>query len=511
MLSLDARLAELELQTRATQPITEDYAISFGDHIANVYPKFPFNRHTTRLVEIAQRVFDGEIPRTLLMLPPRHFKSTIFSRFGPSYFLRRHPERTWAQGAHTQPLATEFGKAARDYFVAAGGVLDTSSTGKLRWTIANALGGFWGAGVGGGTGMPAHFINIDDPIKNREEAESAAYRRKLYDWWTNVMNTREEPGCLKLITHTRWADADLIGWLLQQVEELERDGNADAAEPWHVIEMPLIAEPIQTQIPATLTRERDDRPTGQALDPERFNEAWARKKQLNMPDRDWAALYQQRPQPDGGTVFSAEMFRYWEPAELPKRFSRKFLSVDCSFKDSPGTDMVAMVLFGQDAAGLWVIDMLNRRLGFTDTLQTTQQMHIPWGFNELVIEDKANGSAIVDTLKVSRAGFIVHAVNPQGGKVARANACTPQFNQGRVFFPRQHPLTPVLVSQLLKFPGDTYDDLVDAVSQGINFAQGTGPMRVSTVHYGHGATAPPPMRADGLPMGPVRRAVGGFR
>lgn len=495
--AIDAKIREAE--ERRKNPVVaapEPYNKSFGDMIAEVYPKFPFTRHTTRLIEIGQRVFIGELSRVLLMMPPRHYKSTVFSRFGPAYFLRKYPDRTWGQGAHTQTLAQEFGQDARDYFVASGGLLDPSSSGKGRWSVANALGGFWGAGVGLGTGLPAHFLNVDDPIKNRDEAESAAYRRRLYNWWSSVLNTREEPDCLKLITHTRWATADLIGWLIKQVEELERTGDGDAAEPWHVIEMPMIAEPIQTAVPATLTKEPDHRQPGEALDPERYDEEWARKKRLNTPERDWAALYQQRPTPDGGTIFSAPMFRFWvpegvagEPGDVvvPQRFIRKFNSVDCAFKDNPGNDMVAMTSWGQTNAGLWLLDMKNQRMGFSLTLETIKALYPVWQFGELVIEDKANGPAVVDSLIQSAAGFIVHAVTPDGGKTARANASTPQFTQGRVFFPRFHPLTATLVAQLLEFPGGTYDDLVDATTQAVNFAMGTGPMTVSTVHYGHGS------------------------
>jgi predicted phage terminase large subunit-like protein len=494
---IDAKIREAE--ERAKRPVVkppEPYAKSFGDFILDVHPKFQFTRHTTRLVEIGQRVFDAELTRTLLMLPPRHYKSTIFSRFGPAYFLRRYPERTWGQGAHTQTLAQEFGQDARDYFVASGGILDPSSAGKGRWSVANALGGYWGAGVGLGTGLPAHFLNVDDPIKNRDEAESAAYRRRLYNWWSSVLNTREEPGCIKLITHTRWATADLIGWLIKQVEELERSGDADAAEPWHVIEMPLIAEAIQTPVPATLTREPDDRQPGEALDPERYDKEWARKKELNTPERDWAALYQQRPAPDGGTIFSTKMLRFWvpegvpgEPGDVvvPRHFIRKFNSVDCAFKDNPGNDMVAMQLWGQTNAGLWLLDMKNQRMSFSVTLETIKLLHPAWQFGEAVVEDKANGSAVIDSLTQAAVGFTVHAVTPDGGKTARANASTPQFTQGRVFFPRFHPLTPTLTAQLLEFPGGTYDDLVDATTQAVNFTMGTGPMHVSTVHYGHGA------------------------
>jgi predicted phage terminase large subunit-like protein len=514
-----SRLAVLELERDAlasTNTPQEPYTRSFGDHIAAVYPKFPFTRHNTRLVEIGQRVGVGELRRLLLMLPPRHYKSTVFSRFLPSWFIRRYPDRTWGQGAHSQPLAEEFGQAARDYFIASGGILDPSSAGKGRWKVAAQLGGFWGAGVGKGTGLPAHFINVDDPIKNRQEAESAAFRRQLYDWWSTVLNTREEPGCSKLITHTRWVDADLIGWLISQVEELERDGNADAAEPWHVIQMPIIAEPVQVAVPATLTLEPDDRQPGEALDPDRYDAEWARKKRLNTPDRDWAALYQQRPQPSGGTVFNAEMFRFYGTRErpglegdtiLPDRFVRKLASLDCTFKDSPGSDMVALQLWGQDSAGAWLVDLVNQQLDFAATMDKIQALWPVWGFGELLVEDKANGSAVISTLKRAAAGFIVHAVEPLGGKVARANAATPEFNKARVFLPRWHPLTSLLTSQLLKFPGDTFDDQVDALSQAINTMQGTGPMRVTTATYGHGIPQQQPE-----PSPPRRRStIPGFR
>jgi predicted phage terminase large subunit-like protein len=492
-----SRLAELD----AAAPAEAPYTRSFGDHIAHVYPKFPFTRHTTRLVEIGQRIGSGEIPRLLLMLPPRHYKSTIFSRFLPSWFLRRYPDRTWGQGAHSQPLAEEFGQAARDYFVASGGALDPSSAGKGRWKVAGHLGGLWGAGVGKGTGLPANFLNVDDPIKNRQEAESAAYRRQLYDWWSTVLNTREEPGCLKLITHTRWADADLIGWLLLQVEELERDGNGDAAEPWHVMQLPMVAEPVQVAMSGPVTLEPDTREPGEVLDPDRFDAEWARKKRLNTPDRDWAALYQQRPQPSGGTVFTPEMIRYYGTTDrpgyegdvvLPERFVRTLGSIDCTFKDTAGTDMVALQNWGQNNAGLWLLDAVNRRMDFSATVKAITGLWPQWQFGELLVEDKANGSAVISVLKEAAVSYSLHAVQPDGGKVSRANAATPQFNQGRVFLPRHHPLTPLIVSQLLKFPGDTYDDQVDAMTQLVNHVQGTGPVRVSTVHYGRGTGAPPP-------------------
>lgn len=485
---------EIDRIATTTKPV-DNYTASFGDYIAAAYPAFPFTRHTNRLIALAQRMADGDLPRVMLELPPRHYKSTIFSRFLPGYFLRRFPHKSFGLGANTQTLAAEFSEAARDYYVASGGVLSPSSSGKDRWKTATGIGGMWCAGVGYGTGLPADFLGVDDPIKGREEAESAAYRRRLCNWWSTVLNTREEPGGIKLITHTRWSEADLIGWLLSRVEELEQEGHGDAAEPWHVISLPLIAEPILKPLPSLVTREPDPREPGQALDPDRYDEEWARRKQLNTPDRDWEALYQQRPSAGEGTVFTASTFRYYgttdQPGQegdliLPAVFNRKILSVDCSFKDSAGSDMVAMTLWAQNHDGLWLLDIINQRQDFPTTLETITAMHPVWGFTEALIEDKANGSAVISTLQRQAAGFLVHAVNPLGGKEARANAASVQFKQGRVFFPRHAPWLPTYTSQLLKFPADVFDDLVDSTTQALNFVAGTGPMRVSTVHYGRG-------------------------
>lgn len=482
---------QIALRDRESQlKPAQSYDRSFGDYISGVCPAFPWTRHTTRLVEIAQQIIDGHQPRVMIELPPRHFKSTIFSRLLPGYFLRRNPGKTFGLGAHTQTLAAEFSEAARDYYVASGGALSPSSAGKNRWKTAGGIGGMWGAGVGFGTGLPADFLGVDDPIKGREEAESAAYRRRLCNWWSTVLNTREEPGGIKLITHTRWSEADLIGWLLGQVEELDKEGHGDAAERWHVISMPVIAEPTIKPLPRLVTREPDNRQPGEALDPTRYDEEWAEKKRLNTPDRDWEALYQQRPSAGKGTVFMADTFRFYGPGEdqqLPENFIRRIASIDCSFKDSAGSDMVAFTLWGQNSQGMWLLDIINQRLDFPATVETIRAMLPSWRFNELLVEDKANGSAVISTLKRGAAGYLMHAVNPLGGKEARANAASVEFKNGRVFFPRQASWLAEFTGQLLKFPADNYDDLVDSTTQALNFVAGTGPMTVSTVSWGHAA------------------------
>ena len=476
----------------------EPYTKSFREYIADAYPRFPFTRHTLRLIDLAQRFSDGELPRLMVELPPRHYKSTIFTRYLPGYNLRRYPDRSGGICCHSQTLASQFSENARDIFVASGGSLSPSKAGKEEWASTEGIGYIWTAGIGKGTGHPGHWEYIDDPIKGREQAESAAFRRQVHNWIDSVLMTREEPESGLLYVHTRWHEMDAIGYLLSKNLELEKEGLEDDCERWHVVSLPIEAVPANDikPLPSTVTREADNRQPGEALDPDRFNERWIKRKRANIPERDWESIYQQRPSAGKGTIFFKDSICYYVLAGqqkhegdilLPAHGIRRIASVDATFKDSAGSDMVGIGLWLQTQEYMFRIDQVNRRMGFNDTLDTLRNLRPAWKFTDLLIEDKANGPAIIDTLKREARGYTVHAVNPLGGKVARAEAASVQFRQGRILLPRHAPWLSGYVDQLLQFPAGTFDDLVDETTQAINFCAGTGPMTVSTVSYGHGA------------------------
>jgi len=497
----EARAAEL-----AEPAGVEPYTKTFHQYIADAFPRFPFTRHTLRLIDLAQRVADGDLPRLMVELPPRHWKSTIFSRFLPGYCLRRFPDRSGGICCQTQDLAVGFSEAARDYFAASGGILSPSRAGKEEWASADGIGSIWTAGIGKGTGKPGHWLFIDDPIKGREEAESAAFRRQVHNWWDSVLSAREEPGNGVVVVHTRWHEADLIGYLLSKNLELEKEGLEEDCERWHVVSLPIeaVAKNNIKPLPATVTREADDRQPGEALDPERFDVRWIKRKRANTPERDWESIYQQRPSAGKGTVFFLDRMRFYgKPAwpglpddpQLPDRFIRTILSVDCTFDDTAGSDMVAMTLWGQNQQGAWLLDLVNERLDFPATVAMIRSMHTRHCFGELLIEKKANGAAVIKTLTQGAHGYQVVAagVGDMGGKESRANAASVEFNNGRVFLPRNAPWSNVVRDQLLQFPAATFDDIVDSTSQLLIYIAGTGPMSFSTVSYGHaapGAIAP---------------------
>lgn len=498
-----SRLAFLSLQAMEENKGETGYTDTLESYIRSVCPSFPWTRHTRRLVSILQRVADGDLPpRVIIQLPPRHYKSTTVSRLFSGWWLRRNPRQFVGIGSYGANLAVGFSRAARGYFVASGGLLDQASAAANEWGTAGGMGGMWATGVdGAGTGKGFHLGIVDDPHKDRKDAESPTMRQRVKDWWDSVFYTRQEPGAVIIVIQTRWHADDLVGYLLEKEQALIDAGTPDLAEGWHVVDLPAIAPPANSirPFPRSCTVEPDTREPGEALDPERISLKSLERTRATLTTRDWEALYQQSPTVEAGSVFFRKWLRYHAPegegqdgdAVTPSSFIRLILSVDASFKDTSSSDHVAMLLWGQAAQGMFLLHIVNQRMGFTDTAGSIRLLHQARPFGELLIEDKANGSAVVDTLKRESRGFIIREVNPLGGKVARANACTLEFEQGRVFIPRNHPELAAYEKQLLGFPSLDADDMVDSTTQLLNYVCGVGPMRVSTVEWGFGADLGP--------------------
>jgi predicted phage terminase large subunit-like protein len=99
-----------------------------------------------------------------------------------------------------------------------------------------------------------------------------------------------------------------------------------------------------------------------------------------------------------------------------------------------------------------------------------RQVLAAWpGVRDKLVEDKANGSAVIEALKREIAGII--EVNPEGGKIARANSVTYLFKAGNVFFPPDDyaPWVPGFVAEVLGFPKSKHDDQVDSLTQALGY------------------------------------------
>lgn len=207
-----------------------------------------------------------------------------------------------------------------------------------RWNTIQG-GSYTAAGVGGGiTGKGAHVLLIDDPVKDREEAESETIRNKIWDWYTGVAYTRLMPGGAVILIITRWSDDDLAGRLIEKMES----GDGDQ---WEIINLPAFA--TETDVLG--------RQIGDPLWPEWYDtEALNRIKNV-LPSRDWNSLYQQNPIPEEGEYFKKDWFKRFTINELPKKL--KYYGASDYAVTEKGGDFTEHGVFGIDENDdMWILD-----------------------------------------------------------------------------------------------------------------------------------------------------------
>lgn len=389
----------------------------------------------------------------ILSVPPQHGKSLTITETLPSWYLGRNPDKRVIEISYSEDFAQLFGRRNREKIARAGmqlwGVqLAKSPNSNTEWELEGHVGGMISRGIlSGVTGRPADLMIIDDPIKTRQEADSETIRARIWDEWENSFRTRLQAGAKVILIQTRWHEDDLAGRMIQ------REPNAT------VINLPCEAE-------------EDDplgRPVGDALAPEiGKGNAWLRDYkqgfQSQEGSRAWTALFQGHPTSQEGNLFKREWWRYYDT--LPP-IVQTIISVDAAFKDGEGNDFVAVQAWGKTGPDMYLLDAVKKHLDFPGTLQEIRAMRRRWpAAGVILVEDKANGSAVIQILRREIPGVV--AVNPEGGKVARANAVSGAIESGNVYLPRNAPFTGDFVEECSSFPLGKHDDQVDAMTQALN-------------------------------------------
>ena len=417
-------------------------------------------------------VLEKKSPRLIITMPPRSGKSELVSRRFPAYAFGRAPDLQIIAASYSSDLSSRFNRDVQRIIdsdeyakifpdtVLAGRSLPkgmSRSTAYVRtsdiFEIVGHSGSYRSTGVGGGiTGAGADILLLDDVVKDRAEASSETIRQSVWDWYTSTAYTRLSAGGGVVAMMTRWHTDDLIGRLIEHMN----DGSGDAFE---VINFPAIAE-----------EDEEFRKRGEALHPERYPVERLEQIKSTVGMRDWEALYQQHPVPDGGALFRAEWIKEWTQSSLPPRFDQMLVSWDMTFKDSKKSDFVVGQVWGRKGSSHYLIDQVRGRWDFVRTKEMFLQLaeKHPLATKKL-IEDKANGSAIISELKQAVAGIV--PITPHESKEARASAVSTFWEAGNVFIPSagEAPWTNEFKSELLNFPSGAHDDQVDAMSQALNY------------------------------------------
>lgn len=403
----------------------------------------------------------GERPILILQAPPQHGKSEIVSRKLPAYLLGRYPDLHVGAASYSDPLANSMSQAVRRNLASAEHAkLFPNAEGRRRYdvdrngefTAPGGSGTYLGVGVGSGlTGRSVDVGIIDDPTKNAKEALSPTVKNAHWDWYQTVFKTRLSEDSAQIIMATSWAEDDLPG----RIATLHRDDPR-----LRVLRFPAINLPGETGYNPLL-------PEG-ALCPELHSLDQLLEFKREMSDYWWSAMYQQSAKPLGGNIFKDHGVRYYLPSDLPAKFDKVVASWDCTFKDTDGTDFVVGQVWGKLGARSYLLDQRRARMSFTETCREVIALRTKWPrIREILIEDKANGPAVIDTLKRSVPGLI--PIEPDGSKVARAHAVTAFWEAGDVWLPDPTiaPWVKDLVGELTAFPASPNDDQVDALTQAL--------------------------------------------
>ena len=422
------------------------YFVHKGKWIDTHFHKFLANR-----IQSFVETYTGN-PYDILVLscPPQHGKSLTVTETFPSWYVGKYPDRRCIIACYNDDFAGKFGRRNKAKIDEVGQFifdirLKKSSDRDME--IADHDGGIITRGIMAGiTGNAGDLIIIDDPVKNRLEADSSTYRERLWEEWENSIMTRTQAGTKIIIIQTRWHEDDLAGRVIANENFVE------------VVNIPVEAE------------ENDilGRNIGDALCPEIGKDnKWLQEFKQRYADgkRAWNALYMGRPTSAEGNIFKREWWQYYD--KLPEHIQLVGISVDATFKDSDTSDFVAIEVWGKLNNDYYLIDLIKRRMDFPETLKAIRYMADKYpNRHSILIEDKANGSAIISMLKHEIGGII--PITPQESKIARANAITGIVEGGNVYLPRYSDFTGEFVEEFASFPNGVHDDLVDACTQFIN-------------------------------------------
>lgn len=443
------------------------FATAHSDGLWEPYPHLRFISD-----QIVGGVERNEWDLLILTTPPRHGKTELTSRWAPAWAVVKHRMRVGLASYEADFAATHgrrtreiLGEVGEHYGLKVKG--DTRSA--ARWELVGSTAGMWTAGVGGPiTGKGAQLLIVDDPVKNAEEAQSAVYRDRVWEWWTSTFLTRREPGAKVIVIMTRWHEDDLAGRLLKATGKTMRT---------KLVNLPAIAE-------------EDDalgRSPGEALCPPRYDVSSLAMIRESVGSRVWASLYQQRPQRMGGSVFQRSNIKHWrKEGELYILGDREHLvhesdvmvfgTFDPAFTRGKRSDYTALGIWGvtpHSPAHMMLLHGYRVRVESTEHAAMIEAAWRQWDPSWLGIE-KTTASLTLLT-EAQRRGVVVRPLIADKSKGARAETAAALYEAGRIYHPRDAgDWLDAWEDELLSFPVGAHDDAVDCTAYaGIELARGT--------------------------------------
>ena len=445
----------------------------FFEHFAwpVLQPATPFknNWHISAIADHLTAIKLGQIQKLLINMPFRHLKSSLVSHAFPAWDWIDNPSRQFLTSSYSKDISTRDAVDTRriiesaDYQAAFGHRFKMTGDQNVKSRYENDKRGMRTVTStdGAGTGFGGDIRIVDDPV-SAKEADSPLALAASVEWWRGTMATRaNDPSTgAAIVVHQRLNAGDLTGYLLENEEN------------WEHLVLPFRYDPKFIPKKSSIGFQDPREVEGELIHPERIPEKVAQDLEKTLGTYHKNAQLQQNPEPRGGVIFARSKWQFYKV--LPE-LDEVIMSVDCSFKDMVDNDYTAIQVWGIKGANKYLLKRVREHLGFQATVQTVRSIRAQFpDMVAVLIEEKANGAAVISTLSDEVSGII--AINPEGGKVARAYAAQPDQEAGNIFLPDPSidPDIETFLSELSAFPTVQHDDETDAFTQAISWIRTRG-------------------------------------
>lgn len=462
-------LAEAEREYLACeQEIARRRMLGFVQYTNRAYE---VSWHHRQLAEHLDAVLAGTIRRLMVFMPPQHGKSEQVSRRFPAFALGKYPDWPIIATSYGSELATDMSREvqkvidSREYRALFPGtrLATARDVGQVRmaaeFDVVGRQGGYYAAGVGAGiTGRSMMLGIVDDPIKSREEAESEAYRKRVWNWYVSDFSTRMIGDQTRIVlVQTRWHEDDLAGRLLRAARE------NPLADQWTVLTLPAVA---------TGLRDGDPRQIGDALWPTRFSTQWLEAKRLGSGVYDWSALYQQQPVPPGGAMAQRDWFKITPVRRAGVKRRCRCWDI-AGTKPTPGRDpdWTVGTLIAEHHDKTWTVEHVVRvrtTAGSVDALikQTAQADGRAVLVREF-LDPGAAGKAVIASHLTLLPGYDYDKLPQTGEKSTRWRPFFVQAEGGNVYL-LQAAWNRDWLDEMAMVPYGLHDDQADSAAGGFN-------------------------------------------
>lgn len=418
------------------------------------------NFHHIEVAKGLEMIESGKIKRLIIQMPPRHGKSQLATINFPAWYLGRNQDKEIITASYSADLAVDFGSKTRDlvnsdnYKEIFETTLKEDDKSKGKWMTKDG-GSYISTGIGGPiTGRGANILIIDDPIKNREEADSEVIREKIWNWYISTAYTRLEKDGAIVIIATRWHMDDLVGRILKQEQE--------GGEEWYMISFPAIA-----------TEDEEFRKIGEALWPSKYDLEALENIKKTIGPYDWMSLYQQTPILTECQEFKKDWILVRDEREVSMMNTRKYLTVDTAMSVKESADYTGFCDNAVDRENFWNLKAWREKLDPNDLVEKLFFLQAQRHYEQIGIEEGAYLKGLklyIDEEMRKRNVFlpIKTLKHHETAKEIRIRGLIPRYASRSIVHIKNE--CHALEEEMFTFPKGMTDDVIDATAYQLQLA-----------------------------------------